>query len=119
MKILEKQSVPLVVGEAAAAAEAAALGAMINPVYRLRMRHPLLYGLIAFVMGGGIVALFTMSTYGNWAYEGIDLKLAFYQVIFGSIGGGLVMTVLAFAYIRTIRPSIAPMAADRITASRG
>jgi hypothetical protein len=78
---------------------------MTHPVYRLRMRHLFAYGLIAFVIGPAALGLLTMTTYGTWAYEGINLKTALYQVIFGSLGGGNVAVVLAFAYIRSGRRS--------------
>jgi protein-S-isoprenylcysteine O-methyltransferase Ste14 len=92
---------------AAGSADDKAIGLITSPVYRFRVRHPMLYAAIAFVLGGAVVGLFTMTTYTNWAFEGIDLKTAFYQVIFGSLGGGIVLVILAFAYTATIRPTLA------------
>jgi hypothetical protein len=91
------------VGDAEMHAEDAALRMGTSRIYRLRTRHPLLYGLAAFVIGGGLVALFTMSTYANWAYQSIDLKVALYRVVLGGLGGGAVLVVLAFAYAASVR----------------
>jgi hypothetical protein len=73
---------------------------------RFGERHPWLLGLIAFVVGGGAVSFFTMTTYANWAYQSIDLKVALYQVVAGGVGGGVVAMILAFAYARTIRATL-------------
>jgi hypothetical protein len=80
-----------------------------NPIARLRLRHPYLYGLAAFILGGGFISFFTMTTYTNWAYEGVNLATAMYQIVFGGLGGGIVSVILAFAYAGSIRQTREPM----------
>ena len=55
--------VALATGETVATAEKAALDLGTNRVYRFRLRHPFVYGLIAFILGGGLVAFATLLTY--------------------------------------------------------
>jgi hypothetical protein len=100
------KSLPLAIGEAAAKVETGAIRLATRRVYEFRTRHPWVYGLTAFILGGGFIGVFTMTTYTNWAFEGIDLKTAVYQVVFGSLGGGIAAVVLAFAYARTVRETI-------------
>ncbi len=95
-----------VVGGAVIRGERKAVTLSTSRLVRFRVRHPFLYGLIAFVAGGGIVSLFTMSTYTNWAYQSIDLKVALYQVVFGGLGGGIALLVLAFLYAADIRQTL-------------
>jgi len=97
------------VGNAVIVADEALLTFATSRVYRFRARHPWLYGMIAFVLGGGLVAIFTMSTYKNWAYESIDLTIVLRQVILGGLGGGIVAIVLAFAYANTVRDTMPAM----------
>ncbi len=99
----------LALGEAAATAEKKALELGTNRIYRVRLRHPFLYGLTAFILGGGFVSIFTMTTYENWAYEGINLTTAVYQVVLGGLCGGLVAVMLAFVYAGSIRRTREPM----------
>ncbi len=109
--------IPLAVGQAASKAEETALGLGTNRIYWFRVRHPFVYGWAAFLIGGGIVALFTMTTYKNWSYEGVNLVAAFYEVVLGGLGGGIAAVLLAFAYTRSIRPTLAPMKADHVIAT--
>jgi hypothetical protein len=102
------------VGGAIMSAEDATLDISTNRLLRFRMRHPKVYGLLAFIIGGGVVALFTMSTYANWAYQSVDLRTALYQVVLGGLFGGLVLLALAFAYAAAIRSTLTrPPAATR------
>jgi hypothetical protein len=100
------KSLPLAVGEAAAKVEAGIIRLATRRVYQFRVRHPWVYALIAFILGSSFIGVFTMTTYTNWEFEGIDLKTAIYQVVFGSLGGGIALVVLAFAYARTVRDTI-------------
>jgi hypothetical protein len=71
-----------------------------------RQRHPLLYGLIAFVLGGALVSLFVLSPYVAWLFDGyaVDYVTALRRLIVGGLGGGLAALVLAFLYARSLRP---------------
>jgi len=99
---VREDSIALALGEAISTIEEGAINLGTNRIYRFRLRHPVLYGLIAFILGGGFISIFTMTTYTNWAYEGIDLTTAFYQVVLGGLFGGLITVILAFAYAGTI-----------------
>ncbi|HEX2943647.1 MAG TPA: hypothetical protein VHO91_21505 [Rhodopila sp.] len=118
MQVTNQQNVARTLGDVVSSAESRAIDLASSRVYRLRMLHPWLYGLMAFVAGGFLVGSFTMTTYANWAYEGVNLRIAFWQVVCGSIGGGLAMVALAFAYARTIYPTLPAMAAAGIIRSR-
>jgi hypothetical protein len=89
-------------GETAAAVEDGFIRTSTSGVWRFRQRHPIVYGLLAFVLGGGFIAVFTMTTYSNWAYDGVDLKAAVYQIVFGGLGAGIISVVLAFAYTAAV-----------------
>ncbi|WP_428488317.1 hypothetical protein [Rhodopila sp.] len=102
-------SIPLALGETASKVEDTSVALGTNWIYRIRMRHPLLYGLGAFIIGSGLLAIFTMTTYKNWSFEGVNLKTAVYQVFWGGLCGGIVATALAFAYTSLIRPTLAPL----------
>ncbi len=100
------EQIALGVGEAVTSAEDALLTSTPNGLYQFRMRHPWLYGIIAFVLGGGLVAVFTMTRYTNWVYESINLKVALYQVIFGGLAGGIAAVLLAFGFARILRNTL-------------
>ncbi len=119
MEVPNTAKLDLAAGEAAARAEAAAITVATDFVYRFRMNYPWLYAAIAFLIGAGLTGLIVTTTYRNWAFEGIDLETAFHHVIAGSIGGGIVMVILGFAYTRTIRPALGPMAAAKVTTPGG
>ncbi len=91
-------------GEMEQRAEDASINLASTGVYRFRQRHPVWYGLIAFFIGGGAVAIFTMTTYRNWVFEGVNLTAAVYQVVIGGLIGGIVVALLAFAYAAMLRP---------------
>jgi hypothetical protein len=93
-------------GNAASSSEKVLLTGVTSRIYHFRTRHPWLYAMIAFFVGGGLVAIFTATTYENWSYESIDLTTALYQVVFGGFGGGIVTVILAFAYAAAIRTTI-------------
>lgn len=114
MQVTNRQNIARTLGQRFASVEAWAIDLGSRRVYSLRLLHPWLYGLLAFVIGGFVVGSFTMTTYANWAYEGVNLRIAFWQVVGGSIGGGLANVILAFAYARTIRPTLPAMAASGI-----
>jgi hypothetical protein len=97
-----EDSIALSIGKAISTVEAGAINLGTNRIDRFRLRHPVLYGFIAFVLGGGLVSIFTMTTYTNWAYEGIDLTTAVYQVVLGGLSGGIAAAILAFAYAATV-----------------
>ncbi len=61
------------------------------------------------MIGGGLMSIFTMSTYANWVYQSIDLVTVFYQVLLGGLGAGIVCVILAFAYTATIGRTLEPM----------
>jgi len=103
------EPIALELGNAIGSAEKAVLTTGTSRVVRFRMRHPWLYGIMAFIIGGGFIAVFTMTTYKDWAYDGINLKLAFYQTLFGGLGGGIATVVLAFAYTGTIGKTLPAM----------
>jgi hypothetical protein len=105
----QKGGAALALGNAVATAEEAAIDLGTNRIYRLQARHPYLYGLAAFILGGGIVSIFTMTTYVNWTYEGVNLTRAVYQVVLGGLGGGIVFVILAFAYARSVKPTLGTM----------
>jgi hypothetical protein len=94
------------VGGAVMSAEDIALALSTSRLVRFRIRHPKVYGLLAFFIGGGVVALFTMSTYANWAYQSVDLRTALYQVVLGGLFGGLALLAAAFAYAAAIRSTL-------------
>jgi hypothetical protein len=98
-----RRSPCLAIGRAGMAAEEIALRLFIFGVPRFRDRHPLWYGVLAFVIGGGVVALFTMSTYAWWVHYPIDVVTAVYQMIAGGLGGGIATVILAFAAASTLR----------------
>lgn len=102
----------LKLSEASASVEATLLNVSTNRIYRFRVRHPWVYGLIAFIIGGGAIAVFTMTTYKNWAYQSIDLKVALYQIIFGGLGGGIVAVALAFGYTAAVSPTVPALRAS-------
>ncbi|OYV40527.1 MAG: hypothetical protein B7Z80_04260, partial [Rhodospirillales bacterium 20-64-7] len=89
MQVTNRQNIARTLGQRFASVEAWAIDLGSRRVYSLRLLHPWLYGLLAFVIGGFVVGSFTMTTYANWAYEGVNLRIAFWQVVGGSIGGGL------------------------------
>jgi uncharacterized iron-regulated membrane protein len=97
-----KQQAALAIAKKIATVEDKAINRGTKGIYRLRMRHPYLYGFAAFVLGGGLISIFTMTTYTNWAYEGVNLSTALHQIIFGGLGGGIVAVILAFAYAGSI-----------------
>ncbi len=111
------QTIALRLGQAATAVEETAIDLGTSRVYRFRRRHPVVYGLAAFILGSGFIAVFTMTTYKDWAYQSIDLKVALYQIIAGGLGGGIVAVMLAFAYTRAIRPTLPPMRAAGVIRS--
>jgi hypothetical protein len=111
--------VTLAAGETVATAEKAALDLGTNRVYRFRRRHPFVYGLIAFIIGAGLVALAIVLTYLKSTYESPDLKAALYDFIIGGTGGGIAAVVLAFAYTGAIRRTLEPMRAAGIIGSSG
>jgi hypothetical protein len=116
--ITNATSRPLAIGEAVGRTEQRFIDLVTNRVYRLRRHHPWLYGLLAFVIGSAVVALFTMSTYKSWSFVSIDLTTAFYQVLLGGLGGGIALMVLAFSHTRTIEPTLVPMRDQGIIGSR-
>ena len=71
----------LVLGNAVATAEDEAIQLGTNRLYRVRARHPYLYGAAAFIIGGSLASMFMMTTYANWAYEGVNLTTATYQIV--------------------------------------
>jgi hypothetical protein len=103
------EQIALELGNAVGGAEQAVLTAGTSRVYRFRRRHPWLYGIITFMIGGGFIAVFTMTTYKNLAFEGVNLKAAMYQIIFGGLGGGIATVILAFAYAGTIGKTLPAM----------
>ena len=107
-RALDKMHLPRVAERAGAAeqnAEDLVIGIATGGVYGFRLRHPFVYGLIAFIIGGGATAVAIASTYRNWTFEGVDLTTAVYQIVFGSLAGAIVLTLLAFAYAATMRPA--------------
>ena len=115
MQVTKQQSAARKIGEKESAAEDGAIGLASSRVYRLRAGHPVLFGVIAFVVGAFVLGAFTMTTYGNWAFEGVNLVTALWQVICGSLGGGIAAVIAAFAYAHTLRPTMGAMQADGIT----
>jgi hypothetical protein len=114
-----KQNNPaLEIGSKAGAAEDAAIAFGANRVYQMRARHPVLFGLIAFVFGSVVLAAFTITAYRNWTFEGVDLVTATYVVVIGSFLGGVAAVAAGFAYARTIGPTVQAMRADGITLER-
>ncbi len=107
-RALEEPATPAL-GHAIASGEEKALDLGTNRIYPLRLRHPYLYGVTAFILGGGLISIFVMTTYTNWAYEGVNLTTAVYQIVFGGLGGGLVAVILAFAYAASVKSTGAPM----------
>lgn len=112
------QRVALALGERISTVEDRAIGLATNRVYQFRVRHPALYGLAAFIIGGGLVTIFTITTYTNMAFEGVNMTTALHEVIFGGLGGGIASVLLAFAYTRTIGPTLGPLKSDGIIRSR-
>jgi hypothetical protein len=108
------ERIALETGNVVGGAEEALLTMGTSRVYRFRLRHPWLYGIIAFIIGGGFISVFTMTTYTNWVYQSINLKVALYQVVFGGLGGGVVAVILAFAYTAAIRPTLPAMRSDGV-----
>lgn len=103
-----KQPATLILGEAVATAEHQATELGTNRIYRLRLRHPYLCGLAAFILGGSLISIFTMTTYANWAFEGINLTTAVYQTVLGGLLGGIVTIILAFVYAGSVRRTRMP-----------
>ena len=101
--------IPLPRRKATSSAQKTSAAMNFHGIYWFRIRHPFVYGLSAFIIGGGFVAIFTMTTYKNWDFEGIDLVTAFYQIIAGGLGGGIITAALAFVYTGAIGPGIPPM----------
>jgi hypothetical protein len=83
-------------------AEDGALSLMTSGVVRFGTRHPLIYAALAFIIGGGIVSLFTMSTYAWWVHYPIDVVTPLYQTVIGGVAGGIAMVIVAFAYRRSL-----------------
>ena len=100
-------NMPRAIGNEAAKIEGGAIRLGTAGVYRFRERHPWVYGLIAYLIGSGLIAIIIVISYENWSFEGVNLKAAVYELVGGAFAGGVVMVVLAFAYARTIRPAIA------------
>jgi hypothetical protein len=84
-------------------AEAVGVTVATKGVAGLRGRHPWLYGIAAFVVGGAVATLFILSAYKYWAFETVDLKAAMYNVVFGGLGAGVASVALAFGYARLAR----------------
>lgn len=95
-------------GETIANAEEKAIDFATRRVYRFRLHHPYLYGLAAFIVGGAVISIFTMTTYTNWAFEGVNLTTAVYQTLFGGLGGGVASAILAFGYAANVKGTRAP-----------
>jgi hypothetical protein len=106
------------VGNTVIAAEDAVLTGGTSRLYQFRVRHPWIYGIAAFMLGGGFVAVFTMTTYKNWVYESINLKVALYQVVFGGLGGGIVAVILAFALAGVLGNTFPSMPSAEMTKRR-
>lgn len=109
MENTKEPNAALRAGELSGRMEEKALGLATNRIYRLHQRHPILFAIAAFLIGAFVVGLFTMISYSNWAYEGIDGTRAFWQLVGGSLIGGLAGLGLAFWYITEIRPTLRPM----------
>ena len=106
-------------GEVEAKLEKSVLDSGTNGVYRFRSRHPWLYGLGAFILGGALAALFVTIPYLRTTYESPDLKAALYETVFGGLGGGLAAVALAFAYTAAIRPTLGAMQSGGIIETGG
>ncbi len=104
-------------GQKVGRVEAFVLGIPTLRLYRFSQRHPLAYLLLAFVLGGFLVAAVTVSTYLGQVKQTVDLSAAFWLLIAGSLGGGVVMAALAIAWQRTIRPTLGPMERDGIVSA--
>jgi hypothetical protein len=78
---------------------------MTSGVYRLSRRHPFWYGLIGFVVGGGLVGVFVLTTYLRWTLFAVDVDFAtaLYQLVGGGLCGGAVGVALVFLYARSLR----------------
>jgi hypothetical protein len=109
----------LALGQTVAKTEKAALDLGTNRVYRFRASHPGIYGLVAFILGSGVVALFILLTYLKSTFESPDLKVAMYDLVFGGLGGGIAAVLLAFAYTSSIRATLEPMKAGGVIGSAG
>jgi hypothetical protein len=106
------------IGRVEMAAEDSVLRLVIIGMPRFRDRHPIWYGALAFVIGGGIVALFTMSTYAWWVHYPIDVVTAVYQIVAGGLFGGVAAVLLAFATARTLRSTHQDTTPSRRAAAR-
>jgi hypothetical protein len=106
-------------GEVEAKREKTALDPATNGVYRFRSRHPWLYGLGAFIVGGALAALFVAIPYLRTTYDSPDLKAALYETVFGGLGGGLAAVALAFAYTAAIRPTLGAMQSGGVIETAG
>ncbi len=100
------QSLAMATGDRVAEVEDGVIRRGTAGVYRFRVRHPWVYGLIAYIIGSGLIAIVTVISYGSWAFQGVNLKAAVYELVGGAFAGGVVMVVLAFSYARTVRPTI-------------
>jgi hypothetical protein len=78
---------------------------MTRGVLGFSQRHPVWYGLIGFILGGGFVGVFVFTTYLRWTLFGIDVDFAtaLYQLVGGGVGGGVVGVALFFLYARSLR----------------
>jgi hypothetical protein len=106
-------------GETEVKLETAALGVGTNGVYRFRSRHPWLYGLVAFIAGGALAALFVAIPYLRTTFDSPDFKAALYEILIGGLGGGLAAVASAFAYTAAIRPTLGAMQASGIIGTGG
>jgi hypothetical protein len=85
--------------------EDATVRVMTRGVLRFSRRHPFWYGLIGFVLGGGLVGVFVLTTYLRWTLYAVDVDFAteLYQLVGGGLGGGVVGVAVAFLYAASLR----------------